>query len=45
MLLKKRAIKTKEVLGKVGVKVHLTAVPLKANLEFGGEVRCMINKV
>ena len=45
VLLERRAIKTKRVLEQAGVKVHLTAVPLKANLELGGGVRCIVNEV
>jgi len=45
ILMERRAIKTRHALEQAGVKVHATVVPLKANLELGGGVRCMVNEV
>ncbi|MEK6959132.1 MAG: hypothetical protein AABW59_03755 [archaeon] len=45
VLVEKRAVKTMRALRKAGVEVVPTAVALKANLEYGGGVRCMVNEV
>lgn len=45
ILLERRAIKTKRALEQAGIKVHQTAVPLKANLALAGGVRCMVNEL
>jgi len=45
VLVERRATKTMRALRKAGVEVVPTAVALKANLEYGGGVRCMVNEV
>ena len=45
ILIERRAVKTRRVLERAGVKVHPTIVSLKSNLEQGGGVRCIVNEV